>query len=174
MFFKELKKQVAEIIGAIREQKDEISKIKTQLLSAQLLNKAYLDIIERETAKRDEQIKGIAAKLDAVAGQYYETVQKILEFNKEVFIKEVFLSGVKDKEFENFRAGLVKPLLENKWAAEKNGNGAKIINKGVAVIEERDRLHAEILVKERQGENVEALKEQMKAFEWIVAQVTND
>lgn len=159
---------IAKLKSRCVENEKQTEWLRLRLDSVITLNKAYINIIEKEQERSDEKIKEITNKLETVSAQYYETVKKILEFNKEVFIKEVFMSNIKDKEFESFRAGLLKPLLEAKWNKEKEEKGDNIINKGVQIIDERNRLYDEILTKERQGENVDKEKEQLKSFDWIL------
>lgn len=102
--------------------------------------------------------------------QFFEAFVKIIKFNKEMISKYVPPQNqngelVKlEKEFEG-------KALDEKWNKEKELQGKKIINKGIAIIEERNRLHAEILLKEKNKEDVSVLKNRLSGFDWILREI---
>lgn len=161
---KDLKNEVQSLkneMSALRQKQDAFEMQQHAINETQ---KIYNDFLEKKA-------DSIRRDIDNMISSYHEMCEKILAFNRELFIKDLFFNTTKDvtKELEEFKAAALKPLLQAKWDAEKNKNGHAIMNKGAAIIEERDRLHAEILLRERQGENVDKFKEQIKGFEWILS-----
>ena len=101
--------------------------------------------------------------------EYYKALQKIFEFNKKIL--EQAPVKVTDESIERLRKDLSQKLLEAKWAKQKAEDGSEIVSKGVEIINKRKELHEEMLRKEKQGGKVEGMKEQIKAFDWIIERV---
>ncbi len=101
--------------------------------------------------------------------EYYKALQKIFEFNKKIL--EQAPVKVTDEDIEKLRKDLSQKLLEAKWAKQKAEDGGEIVNRGVDIINRRKELHEEMLRKEKRGGNIEGLKEQIKAFDWIIERV---
>jgi len=77
-----------------------------------------------------------------------------------------------EKDLNNLKSSLLQPFLQNKWAKDKEQKGQKILNKGVAIIEARDKLHDEILVKERSGADVSKEKIQLETMDKILSEIS--
>ena len=92
---------------------------------------------------------------------------------QQALIDSLLLSiiSVKNEDLSNLKALLTQPLLEKKWAKQKQEDGQKIVNKGIQVIEKRNALHNEILKLEREGRNVDLAKEQLKAYDEIIEMI---
>jgi hypothetical protein len=99
--------------------------------------------------------------------EYYNLISGVILAVKSFIVK----NPESDKELEELRKKLEQKALEEKWRREKELNGEKIINKGVQIIEKRHNLHQDILAREKRGENVEKLKEQLKAYDEILEMV---
>lgn len=138
---------------------------------AESIKKDLADSIVAESGRLNEKINDLLKKVENMVSNYALICQKILDFNRDLFIKDFFYNATKDvsKEFEAFKQATLQPLLQQKWTIEKNKNGHSIVNNGVKIIDEHDRLHAEILQLERKGENVDKLKEQLKGLAWVIS-----
>ena len=108
-----------------------------------------------------------------ITDKYFDTLEKILRVHTESSIVTALAHQINEKDLNNLKSSLMQPFLEAKWASDKNERGQKIVNQGVAIIEERKRLHDEILLSERQGLNVEKEKERLVAFDWILSTLNN-
>lgn len=94
--------------------------------------------------------------------EYYDVVAKIIS---------VIANDRNNAELKAIQGQLEQKTLEEKWRKEKERQGNAIVNKGVAIIEKREILHNEIIEREKRGENVDKLKERLKAFQEIVEMI---
>ena len=101
--------------------------------------------------------------------EYYKALRNIFNLNKRIL--EQAPVDISNAGVEEIRRELSQNLLEAKWAKQKIKEGAKIVNKGVEVIDYRNELHRDMLKREKQGENIEKMREQIKAFDWIIKKV---
>lgn len=127
--------------------------------------------LDEKIDRLEKSILEINNKLSGISEQYCQTVEKILNFNKEMFIKDIFLHNIKDTEFVNFRTKLVQPILEAKWEKEKQETGQKIESAGVDILNRRNELNNEMLIKEREGENIDKIKIQLEVYDEIIRKV---
>lgn len=106
-----------------------------------------------------------------VTEKYFETLEKIFRLNKEISLMTQLAGQVKEKDLNNLQSMMLQPFLEARWDDKKKKEGTAILNKGASVIDKRNALHAQMLQMEKRGESVIAIKEQIKAFDWIISQV---
>lgn len=154
---KESNKDLLQKITSLKGSEDRlISKI--NILSDAIANK--IDIaIDKKSAEYQRFINQ----------EYYEAIVKILSFNKKMLCK--VNPKINDDEIDKLKFQLEQKALEEKWIKEKQEQGHNIVNKGVLVIDRRKQLHDELLLKEKQGEDVSKLKERLKAFDEILEMI---
>ena len=100
-----------------------------------------------------------------------ELNNRILCLNKAITIYE----GIVDKNIVNLvRESVISPAIKFKFKVEALKKGEDIISKGEVIINKRNSLNDEILLKERQGKDVSKEREQLKAFDWIINEVKNE
>lgn len=99
-------------------------------------------------------------------------ISEVISFNRDLFIKDFLFNTTKDirKEFESFKSGILKPLLAAKWEYEKAKQGQSVISRGAKIIEERNKLHEDMLAKERTGQDVEKEKIQLATMDKIISE----
>jgi len=143
------------------------------MTSVESVRRELLEKISTASERLEDKSNDLTNKIEPLVSGYKSICEKVLNFNRDLFIEDMFFNSKHDsqKQFDDFKAKTLQPLLEAKWEQDKIKQGEKVLNKGAEIINERNRLHGEILVKERQGENVEKLKEQLKAFDWIVEEI---
>lgn len=100
-----------------------------------------------------------------------ELQNRISAANKAIKIYE----GIVDKNVVSFvREQILTPALNFRLKVDSYLKGKEIVNNGMKIINQRDSLHAEILLKEKQGFDVSKEKEQLKAFDWILGEFKNE
>ena len=109
-----------------------------------------------------------------ITDKYFYTLEKILRVHTESSIVTALAHQVNEKDLNNLKSSLLQPFLQAKWDNDKAEKGQKILNKGVAIVEERTRLHNEILALERQGMNVNNKKERLAAFDWMLSEINGE
>lgn len=110
--------------------------------------------------RNDFEIKFIEASRE-MDRKYMEAIDRVFSLNRDLSLMSVLGSKVNKEE-------LTQPLLEMKWAKNKEIEGEKIVSSGVKVIEKRKSLYDEVLQIEKSGGDVSRLKEQLKSFDWIL------
>ncbi len=97
-------------------------------------------------------------------------ISEVVSFNRDLFVKDFLFNTTKDirKEFESFKSGILRPLMEAKWEYEKAKQGQAVIARGAKIIEERNKLYEEILAKERSGKDVEKERIQLATMDKII------
>ena len=106
-----------------------------------------------------------------ITDRYFDTLERILKVHTESSLISALANQIGKKDLDNLKSSLLQPFLEAKWEKEKEEKGQRIVNKGVLIIEERNSLHNEILQKEKQGEDVGLLKEQLKGFDKVLEMI---
>lgn len=106
-----------------------------------------------------------------ITDKYFSTLERILRVHTESSLVTALAHQVNQKDLNNLKSSLMQPFLEARWENEKKEDGKKIINKGEKIIEERNRLYADMLQREKQGENIDKIKEQLKGFDWILGEI---
>lgn len=106
--------------------------------------------------------------LDEITTKFFDTLDKIFRTSKEISLISTLANQVNGKDMANLRSQLLQPILEARWREEKNKKGERIINKGAEIIEKRDKLHKDIIDKERRGERVDNLKIKLEIYNEIV------
>lgn len=96
--------------------------------------------------------------------EYYNAISGIIAIVKSLISN----NPESDKALEDLKKTLEQKMLEEKWRKEKELKGEQIVNKGVLIIEKMEKLHADIIAREKRGENVDRLKEQLKAYNEIM------
>lgn len=93
--------------------------------------------------------------------EYYEVAEKLIN---------IFVGKMKGEEAElkNIQSKMLSQALEEKWSKERKIKGHEIVNKGEAVILKHEQLKKEIVELEKSGANVDALREQLKAYDSIM------
>lgn len=109
-----------------------------------------------------------------VTGRYFDTLEKIFRSNKEISLINALAKQLDDKDFARLKAELMQPLLQARWAEEKRINGQQIVNQGEKVIDRRNKLHDEIIEREKSGEDVKMLKERIQELDWIIKGIKNE
>lgn len=99
-------------------------------------------------------------------------ISEVISFNRDLFVKDFLFNTTKDirKEFETFKSGILKPLLESRWEYEKAKQGQAVISRGAKIIEERNKLHDDMLAKERTGQDIEKEKIQLATMDKIISE----
>jgi len=156
----------------IEELKNNISNIESSFhaLKRDLPKELLEDISEFKTNVRKELNDYIEKRLfelkREMTDEYYNVLNKLIEFNKTLFMSNDKKRNIVD-DLEQF-------LLQQKWDKEKNRNGEKILNKGAEIIDRRKKLYDEILAKERQNEKPERinlLKAKLEAYDSILKEI---
>ena len=109
-----------------------------------------------------------------IADKYFDTLEKIFRCNKEISLIQTLSNQVGEKDLAQLKSALLQPVLEAKWDAKKKDNANKIESGGMVIVKRMEELHNEIIVKERGGQDVSKLKEQMKSFEWIKKEILHE
>lgn len=103
-----------------------------------------------------------------ISDRYFNSLENIFRFNKEVGLIDKLCGSVKDKDFADLKAQLMQPLLESRWKEKEIVDGQRILNKGQEVIQKKNALHNEIIQLEKQGKDVAALKHKLIAYNEVM------
>lgn len=106
-----------------------------------------------------------------IAKTYFDSLEKIFRFNREISLISNLAKQLDDKDFVNLKASLMQPFMELRWKQKKEDEGRKIEAAGEKIITERDNLHNKIIREEKEGKDVSKMKEQLKVFDWLLAEV---
>ncbi len=106
-----------------------------------------------------------------ITERYFETLDKIFRFNKEISLIDTLARQTNDKDFALLKSAFMQPVLQARWDDKRKKDGAKILSKGEEIILKQKELHKEILEKEKAGENVALLREQLKAYNQILEMI---
>lgn len=98
--------------------------------------------------------------------KYYNIVESIFRFSE-------FVPVLKNEQdnLRKLKEEAQEAMLETKWAKERKAEADKIMAKGESIMLERNKLHDEMLIKERRGEPIDKIQEQLKAFDWIIREI---
>lgn|SRR3990167_2338586 len=167
MFYKKEIKELTEKLEKLNKDFSQI--VKQNMLLDDEIRKTQNDM---ERLKIDNE-RALVEFHKEITDRYFDTLEKILRVHTESSIVTALAHQINEKDLNNLKSSLMQPFLEAKWSSDKADRGQKIVNQGVAIIEERKRLHDEMLTSERQGLNVDKEKEQIKAFDWILSILNN-
>jgi len=103
--------------------------------------------------------------------RYFDTLERILRVHSESSLVTALAHQVNEKDLNNLKSSLLQPFLEAKWAKDKQEKGQNILNKGEVIIAEWERLHEEIITKERNGADVSKEKIQWAVLDKIVSEI---
>ena len=159
----------------INELKNSNREVSSAVSNFKELEKKVLGDLEHIKAANALQIETAVDKKTSdyqffINQQFFDSFVKLVNLNKEMLSKYVPTED-KDNKMLKLQREVERTALEEKWNKEKDLQGKKILNKGVAILEERTRLHNEILTLEKQGVNVTGKKERLLAFDWILASI---
>lgn len=131
-----------------------------------------LELVRQTLDKITSNLRSIDEREKLNSDFLKKEISEVVSFNRDLFVKDFLFNTTKDirKEFESFKSGILKPLLEAKWEYEKSKQGQAVISRGAQIIEERNRLHEEILAKERSGKDVEKEKIQLSTMDKIISE----
>jgi len=103
-----------------------------------------------------------------ITNKYFETLEKIFRLNKEISLINTLAGQVKDKDFADFKAAMMQPMLEARWSEKKKEDGKKIEASGERIISRRKTLHDEILNDEKRGFDVAKKRERLAELDWML------
>lgn len=179
--FQERITQLNESITVINKLKDEIKELSEKLKDSAIESETSLfgDIQDRLTVA-DETINQRLERINNDVEKqilefhresdrkYMVAIDKVFSLNRDLSLMNTIAQKNPDKSFENIKADLMQPFLEMKWNQEKKDLGGKIESQGGWIIEERNRLHNEMILREKNEENVEKIKTKISAFDSII------
>lgn len=107
-----------------------------------------------------------------ITDKYFETLEKILRVNSESSLITALAHQVNQKDLSNLRSVLLKPFLEEKWKNEEIQKGfdvdKKLTTLGQQLIKMRKNLYDEMLIKEREGEDINEIKGKVEILNYII------
>ena len=163
-------KEIKELTSSLDNLMQDFSQFAKENILLKSKIKETQDQIERMEINNERTLVGFHKE---ITDRYFDTLEKILRVHTESSIVTALAHQINEKDLNNLKSSLMQPFLEAKWASDKAERGQKIANNGVAIIEERKRLHDEILSSERQGLNVDKEKERLVTFDWVLSALNN-
>lgn len=124
------------------------------------------DLLKKQASVNTEERLVIFHK--EISDRYFNTLENIFKFNKEIALLDKLASQVSDKDFDGLKAQLMQPLLESRWKEKEISEGQKIVNKGQLILRQKIDLQETIIQEEKQGKDVTKLREQLKAYNKIL------
>lgn len=163
-------KRIKYLEGRVLQLEGNVSELQKEMKE---FKKSCRSEVDFQFDRVNDKIEDVTAKIAPMVSGYHTICEKIINFNRDLFIKDFFQTstGGLQKQFDEFKSKTLQPLLEAKWENERNANGYKIVNKGAEVIKERDRLHNDILANERIGIDMSKEREQLKAWDCILEMI---
>lgn len=134
--------------------------------------------LNTETVNNQIEVLKIGVQKDLVefhkelTDRYFDTLERILRVHSESSLVTALAHQVNEKDLNNLKSSLLQPFLEAKWAKDRQEKGQGIINKGEEIIKEWERLHEEIITKERGGFDFSKEKIQWDVLDKIVSELT--
>ena len=98
-----------------------------------------------------------------INSEYYNIVSRMLSVIAPLLSANA--SAKEKEELKKLNEELSQKSLQDKWEKERQAKGQQIINKGVKILEMRQAIHFAIIAKEKSGQYVGDLKEQLKAYD---------
>lgn len=178
MIFNDVKVR-QEISNFRKELSEEIELIKKDVYELRVFVNSINDRTKNSVAVLDMQ-KQVEERLNKfninITDKYLETLEKNFNIAKEMFLVTTLTNVDKltKNDFIDMQAKLMQPILEKKWEEDKKHKAKLIETSGHKILNRRNELRNQILDKEKAGENVDKLKEQLKAFDWIMEEITNE
>src|SRR3990167_1646658 len=164
-------KEIKKLTDSLDNLRQDFSQLAKENILLKSKIKETQDNIERMEINNERTLVGFHKE---ITDRYFDTLEKILRVHTESSIVTALAHQVNEKDLNNLKSSLLQPFLQAKWDNDKAEKGQKILNKGVAIVEERTRLHNEILALERQGMNVNNKKERLAAFDWMLSEINGE
>lgn len=137
----------------------EVAELKDRLIKSQDYILSRLEVVEKDNTKINDRLDKHKLRMNF----YNETVSTISQDYKDLF-KGICMTDAKSK--------VAQTELELKWERDKLLKGNIIARKGADIIDQRKAVYDAMLIAEKQeSADYEKLKEQLKAFDWILEKI---
>lgn len=137
------------------------------------LEKRLIELVEGKEANITGKIVNDVEKRliefhKEIMEKYFQTLEKILHFGKEISVIDSLAHRVNDQDLENLKRTIMQPIIEARYKEEANKVDDRVKSFGNEILNRRKELHETMIKKERQEEDVTNLKEQIALLDWVI------
>ena len=160
-------------VGIKKEINDELKETSLKLEGRFIQEKEVIEeSVKKSIEKAESRVeKRLIAFHKEISDKYFNSLESIFKMSKEIALIDALSDRLKDKDFSDFKAKMMQPFLESRWAEKKKQDAEKIESSGERIISRKKILQDRLLEDERHGRDVTKLKEEIKAFDWIISEV---
>jgi len=101
--------------------------------------------------------------------EYFKNLENIF---KEIALMEGAVKNPDGQDFKKLKREIIEPYIRKNYELMEKLKGVKVSDnlksKGEEIIEKRKAIHDKLLNEEKQGRNVDALKGELKAYDYII------
>ena len=116
--------------------------------------------------------KRILAFHKEVSDKYFASMENFMSRQREISLIHTLAGQIKDQDLVKLQVALLQPIIENKNKQEKKEVSEKIDNiiasKGNKILEQRDTLHNEYLVRNRNKQDTRDIESKLAVLDWIL------
>ena len=143
----------------IKALEKEVFELRDRLIKSQDYILSKVESVEKQNSNINERLDKHKLRMNF----YNETIADISQDYKDLF-KGICMTDAK--------AATEQISLELKWKADKLEKGSMIAKKGAEIIDRRKEVYDAMLdAQKKESSAYEGLKEQVKAFDWILEKI---